>query len=298
MGFQMAGNLRKKMSPSATLHIFDVAGAACEIFVENFGNFGPVKIVGSSKEAAERSKTVISMVPNGQNARQVYLDEENGIIAASKDADRLMLECSTIEVTTTQEIGKEIMNAGTGFYVDTPVSGGVFGAEAGTLSFFCGFSADKESDLLAKRIWGTICWMGAPEKITFCGKLGTGLVSKIVNNYIGLSNIVVAAEGMAFGIRHGVDRNTLHKCMKGSSGDSWIMDNAQPVPGIIPHSASSHGFRPTFAPRMCVKDVSLAIKAAQEAGIDATMGEAALKVFKRTHEDPRTTVSSLVTPFA
>lgn len=288
----MAGNVRKKMPSSATLHVFDVVPAACERFVGSFGSFGPIEIARTSKEVAEQSQTVISMVPNGDNAKEVYLDPQNGVIAASKNADRLMLECSTIGVKVTQDIGKAVMDAGQGVYVDTPVSGGVAGAEAATLSFMVGFQASLRSDPLGKRIQEVISFMGAPDRITFCGDLGTGLVCKTVNNYIGLSNMVTAAEGMAFGIKHGVDKMTLYKCIKGSSGDSWVMDFAQPVPGIHAKSASTNGFRPTFTPRLCVKDVSLALEAAKETGIEASMGEAALKAFKKTNDDPRTTVSS------
>lgn len=290
MGFQMAGNVRKQMPPTATLHVFDVVHAACERFVESFSSFGAIRIASTSKEVAEKSRTLISMVPNGDNVRKVYLDQQNGILAAAENAERLMLECSTIEVKVSQDIGKEIMSAGLGLYVDTPVSGGVAGAQAATLSFMVGFGSTAQSDPQRKRIEEVIHYMGAPEKVTFCGNLGSGLVCKLVNNYIGLSNIVSTAEGMAFGIKHGIDKMTLYKCIKGSSGDSWVMDFAQPVPGIHANSPSTNGFRRTFAPRLCVKDVSLALKAAKETGIEGLMGEAALKIYQKTNVDPRTTV--------
>jgi 3-hydroxyisobutyrate dehydrogenase-like beta-hydroxyacid dehydrogenase len=289
MGFQMAGNVRKKMAETATLHIFDVNHAACHRFVDKFGGFGPIKIARSSKEVAYKSVTVISMLPMDQHARAVYLDKEAGVIAAPSNPNRLILECSTIGITTTQEIGEQIQTAGLGTYVDTPVSGGVGGAEAGTLSFFCGHSGVKDS--VVKRIRYAISWMGASERIHFCGHLGAGLASKIVNNYIGLSNIAVAAQGMAFGLRHGIDKEILYKCIKGSSGDSWVMDFAQPVPGILAKCASSNGFRAGFTPRLCVKDISMGIKAAKQVGIDATMGEIALKIFEKADQDLRTTVS-------
>ncbi|KAL6245332.1 hypothetical protein RBB50_008107 [Rhinocladiella similis] len=292
MGFQMAGNTRKHMTASATLHIFDVVPEACERFIKKFGSFGPISIAHTSKEVAEKSQTVISMVPNGGNAQEVYLDPQNGVIAATEQIDRLMLECSTIEVKVSQDIGKSVMDAGQGVYVDAPVSGGTAGAAAGTLSFMVGFPPMTGADPLRRRVQDVLNFMGAPERVTFCGSLGAGLVCKTVNNYIGLSNIVTAAEGMAFGIKHGVDKMTLYKSIKGSSGDSWVMDNAQPVPGIHAKSASTNGFRQTFAPRLCVKDVSLALEAAKDSGIEVSMGEAALKVFQRTNDDPRTTVSS------
>lgn len=292
MGFPMAGNIRKRMPPSATLHIFDVSESASQNFVRKFGSWGKVEIARSPKEVAEKCRTVISMVPSGKEARNIYLDIEQGIIAARKDAERLLLESSTIEVSTAQEICREIGNAGNGFYVDAPVSGGVAAAEAAALSFFCGLSGHKGSNPFNHRAWDTICYMGASERVTFCGNIGAGLVCKITNNYICLSNVVAAAEGMAFGIKHGVDKVTLYNCIRGSTGDSWVINNIPPSPGVIPRSPSSNGFRPTFTPGLCVKDISLGIQAAHETGIEASMGETALKIFKKTHEDPRTTVSS------
>lgn len=291
MGFQMAGNIRKRMPPSATLHVFDVVPASCGKFVKSFGSFGRIEIAQTSKEVAEKSHTLISMIPNGHNAKEVYLDQHNGIIAAPRDEDRLMLDCSTIEVKVSRDIGETLMNAGLGVYVDAPVSGGVAGAETASLSFMVGFEENARTEPAGRRIQEVIGYMGTPERMTFCGRLGTGLVCKTVNNYIGLSNMVTAAEGMAFGMKQGVDKMILYKCIKGSSGDSWVMDFAQPVPGIHAKSASTNGFRPTFAPRLCVKDVSLALQAAKESGIEGSMGKAALKAFERTNDDPRTTVS-------
>ncbi|KIX99559.1 uncharacterized protein Z520_05135 [Fonsecaea multimorphosa CBS 102226] len=290
MGFHMAGNIRSKMDRSSTLHIFDVNNASCQDFVHKFGDLGPVRIAKSSKEVAEASKTVLSMVPMDQHCRAVYLDPETGVIAARADQDRLILECSTISIATAQEVGKAVMEAGRGRYIDTPVSGGVGGAEAGSLSFFIGYpNAATDNDPLVQHIKTVIGWMGAAERINFCGFLGGGLVSKIANNYMGLCNLAAAAQGMAFGIRHGMNPETLFRCIKGSSGDSWILNFSPPVPGVVAKSAASNGFRAGFRPSLCVKDVSLAIKAAREVGINATMGEMALKEYERADQDPRTT---------
>lgn len=292
MGFQMAGNVRKKMSSSTTLHIFDVNNEACKNFETQFSGYGPVNIAASSKELASRSSTVISMVPMDEHAQSVYLDPSTGVIAANPDDNRLILECSTINIATTQDIGRQIMKAGVGHYIDTPVSGGVRGAEAGTLSFFLGHSVFTDST--GRRASEIVSWMGAAERINFCGSLGDGLVCKIVNNYIGLTNLGVAAEGLAFGLRHGVEKDVLYNCIKGSSGDSWILNFSNPVPGMVPESASSKGFKAGFTSRLCAKDIKLGIKAAQRVGIDPKMGEISMKYFEEADQDPKTTVSSLV----
>lgn len=288
MGFNMAANVRERMASSATLWIFDLNLVACRRFVERFHSFGHIEITTSAKELACRSAVVISMVPMDDHVRTVYLNEHLGIIAATPDKNRLFLECSTIDITTTQEIGRKIIKEAVGTYIDAPVSGGVAGAKAGTLSFFCGCTEADEA--LTRRVKNIVAWMGAPDRINFCGDLGSGLVCKIVNNHIGLSNMVVAAQGMAFGIRHGVDKTKLWQSIKGSSGDSWVMEFAQPVPGIIESSPSSNGFKPGFTTQLCVKDISLGLKAAQEVGIDASMGKAALKIWEKAAKDPHTSV--------
>lgn len=293
MGFHMAANVRKKMPPSATLYVFDVDTEACKRFQSSSEHHGPIKIVNTAKELASQSSTVISMVPMDQHAQAVYLDPEHGIIAASKDSNRLLLECSTINVTTTQDIGQKIKGAGIGIYVDTPVSGGVRGAEAGTLSFFLGYDDASSDDPVRKRIFDTVAWMGAADRINFCGGLGLGLVCKITNNYIGLTNIVVAAEGLAFGMKHGVDKGILYRCVKASSGDSWALNFSNPVPGVIPESASSNGFKAGFTSRLCAKDIGLALQAAREVGIQPRMGEVSLKYYEEADKAPRTTVSPL-----
>ena len=124
MVYQMAGNLRKKTPASTTLYVNDVDEAICDRFARDFDSFGPVQVVESAKEAASNAKTVVSMVPATRHVQAVYLDENTGIINAPKDSERLLLECSTIDIDSTKEIGLRIMAAGLGAYVDAPVSVG------------------------------------------------------------------------------------------------------------------------------------------------------------------------------
>jgi 3-hydroxyisobutyrate/3-hydroxypropionate dehydrogenase len=292
MGFHMAANVRKKMPASSTLHVFDVNQAACNRFVEQHSHYGPVRIASSSKALAEASDLIISMVPMDKHAEAVYLDPESGVIASPHSSTRLVLECSTISVEMTRKIGKKIMDAGIAHFIDTPVSGGIWGAEAGTLSFFCGHPDASKTTDTGKRVLTTLGYMGASERITFCGNLGAGLVTKIVNNYIGLTNLAVAAQGLAFGLRHGVDADTLYECVKGGTGDSWIMRTIPPVPGLSLKSPASKGFKPGFTAQLTAKDIGLAIDAAHQVGIDPSLGEVAVKMFQEAAEDPRTKASS------
>lgn len=122
MGYAMASNIRKKMDKSATLYINDVNASACTRFKDEYSSYGPIEIVSTAREAADNAKVVVSIVPAAKDVKTVYLDEKDGVIAASKDDERVSCECSTIDVKSTREVGEKLKAAGMGTYVDTPVS--------------------------------------------------------------------------------------------------------------------------------------------------------------------------------
>ena len=115
-------NVRKKMPKTATLFVNDISMDVCDRFKSAAAEFGLVVPVKTAKEAAESSDTLISMVPGPKDVRAVYLTQESGVIAARPNDRRLMLECSTIDSQTTRDVGEELMKAGLGTYIDTPVS--------------------------------------------------------------------------------------------------------------------------------------------------------------------------------
>ena len=122
MGYGMATNIRKKLSKNATMFVNDVNHSACERFAEENSSYGSIKIVSTAKDTASKAPVLISIVPASQHVRQVYLDQENGVVATTPGENRLILECSTIDVETTREVGKAIMDKGIGRYIDAPVS--------------------------------------------------------------------------------------------------------------------------------------------------------------------------------
>jgi 3-hydroxyisobutyrate dehydrogenase-like beta-hydroxyacid dehydrogenase len=122
MGFAMAMNIRKKIPASSTLYINDINAAACERFRAEYSSFGPVEIVATAREAAENANVLISIVPGGADVKTVYLDGRNGVIAATKNDERLLLECSTIDVESTKEVGRRLEEEELGIYIDAPVS--------------------------------------------------------------------------------------------------------------------------------------------------------------------------------
>jgi 3-hydroxyisobutyrate dehydrogenase len=122
MGYGMARNIRKRMHPTATLYMYDVSRSVCERFAQEMRGIGHCTIVDSPREAAESSQTVISIVPGAKEVRQVYLDPATGVIAAARNIDRLILECSTVDSQSSRDVAEELLLAGAGTYVDTPVS--------------------------------------------------------------------------------------------------------------------------------------------------------------------------------
>lgn len=234
---------------------------------------------------------MLSSLPSTKIVRAVYLDAENGVIAASKDSERLILECSTIEIEATQEIGRTVIEAGVGQFVDTTVSGGVWGANSGTLSFMVGHAKPTEGDAIGQRIFEALSLVGMPSKIRFCGGLGMGQVAKIAHNYVCLCHNLVASEGMALGMRYGIDKKALWECMTDGSADSWVQHYEQPVPGIVPEAPSSNGYRRAFGAQLSLKDLGIAIEAAKRVDLQPTVGEVAFRAFQRVDEDPRTKVS-------
>jgi 3-hydroxyisobutyrate dehydrogenase len=122
MGYAMASNIRQKIPSTSTLYINDINDSACTRFQSEHSSQGPIEIVSSAREAAENAKVLISIVPGAEDVKKVYLDAGNGVIAARKDEERIMLECSTIDVASTKEVGNKLMEKGLGVYIDAPVS--------------------------------------------------------------------------------------------------------------------------------------------------------------------------------
>lgn len=129
--------------------------------------------------------------------------------------------------------------------------------------------------------------MGESRKIFWCGALGTGVAAKISNNYIAVSTITAISEAMAIGIRSGVDPTLLHEIIHHSTGQSWMLDNMQPVPDVLPQAASSNGYNVTFSQDIMVKDLALGVSAGEAVGIEPSIARAALEVSREAAQNPK-----------
>jgi 3-hydroxyisobutyrate dehydrogenase len=260
MGGPMAANLVKAGHRVAG---FDVVPAALEAAVAQ-----GVTAIRSAREAAA-APIVITMLPAGRQVREVYT-KENGIIEAAPEA-ALLIDCSTIDVATAREVHGAAAAAGRAM-LDAPVSGGVAGAAAGTLTFMAGGAADAvaRAKPVLEAMGRTIVHAGGP---------GNGQAAKVCNNMILGISMIAVAEAFSLGEKLGLDAKTFFDITSKASGSCWAMLNHLPVPGIVETSAANRDFKPGFAAAMMVKDMTLSQEAASQAGAATPLGAAATALY-------------------
>lgn len=230
-----------------------------------------VTAASSGADAATGVEILITMVPMGKHVKAVYLGE-NGVIAAADDGT-LLIDCSTIDVATAREVHAIAGEAGFDM-VDAPVSGGVGGAEAGTLTFMVG-----GSDAAFARAEPVLEAMGG--KIVHAGGPGNGDAAKICNNMmLGISMIGIG-EVFALGRRLGLDDQKLFDIVSTSSGRCWSIDTYCPVPGPVPSSPANRDYEGGFATALMLKDVLLSQEAATDVGLDTPLGAHAAKIYSK-----------------
>ena len=260
MGSLMARNL---IRAGHSLKVYDLSEEAVNFVVQS-----GAKAASSVKDAATGVDFVVTMLPVGANVRAVFLDE--GVIAAA-DRGTVLIDSSTIDVDTARAVHAAAAEHGFAM-LDAPVSGGVAGADAATLTFMCG--GDKAVFQKALPLL-----QGMGKNIVFCGGAGFGQVTKICNNMVAGVTTLAVAEAFVMGEKLGVSRQTLYDVMSTSSAGSFVLSKMCPVPGPVPGSASSNGFKPGFATKLMLKDLRLSQAAAQMAETATPLGAAATAAF-------------------
>ncbi|HTZ80714.1 MAG TPA: 3-hydroxyisobutyrate dehydrogenase [Stellaceae bacterium] len=262
MGGPMAVNLVKA---GHAVTGFDMVPAALEGFVNNGG-----RIARSGAIAARDAEFIITMLPAGPHVREVYLGE-GGLLAAAK-LGALLIDSSTIDVETARAVSEAVGERGFEM-LDAPVSGGVGGAAAGTLTFMVGGSApafERGRPILEK--------MG--KTIVHAGPAGNGQAAKICNNMILGISMVAVCEGFQLAERLGLDTQKLFDISSKSSGQCWSMTNYCPAPGPVPAAPSNRDYQPGFTAEMMLKDLKLAQQAAQASGAATPLGAEAAALFQ------------------
>jgi 3-hydroxyisobutyrate dehydrogenase len=186
--------------------------------------------------------------------------------------DRLFIDCSTIDPASSREVANAVHTTQQGKFVDAPMSGGVVGATAGTLTFMLG-----SPESLVLRVEPILLMMG--KKVLHCGAQGAGLSGKLANNYLLAINNIATAEAMNLGIKWGLDAKTLGNLINISTGKCWPSEVNNPVKGVVQGSPASRDYSGGFGISLMKKDLALAIKAAAEAGARLELGDRAKEVY-------------------
>ena len=223
-------------------------------------------IAGSAAEAVAEAEVVVTMLPAGRHVLSVHAD----IVPAAK-AGTLFIDSSTIDVESARKAHAIAAEAGM-LSVDAPVSGGVGGAEAGTLTFMAGGS--KEAFARAGPVLAPMAG-----KVVHCGEAGAGQAAKICNNMILGISMIGVGEAFVLAEKLGLSHQALFDVASTSSGQCWSLTTYCPVPGPVPTSPANRDYQPGFAAALMLKDLKLAQEAAQKAGAVTPLGAEAAQLY-------------------
>jgi 3-hydroxyisobutyrate dehydrogenase len=258
MGGLMAANLIKA---GRDLRGFDLDPRLCAE-AEAQG----VRATSSAQAAAQGAAAIITMLPAGGAVLAVWKE-----LLRCVEQDALFMDCSTIDIASAREAHRLAAEAGRAS-IDAPVSGGVAGAKAGTLTFMCGGSTaafQTARPLLAQ--------MG--EKIIHCGEGGLGQAAKICNNMMLGATMIATCEAFALAERLGLSDKTLFDVASVSSGQSWSLTHYCPAPGVLPTAPASRDYQPGFMTALMLKDMRLAEAAAAQVGLPTPLAALAAEIY-------------------
>jgi L-serine 3-dehydrogenase (NAD+) len=254
MGLPMVANLLKA---GYRVHAYDVRHEAVEAAVGQ-----GALAAESAADATSRAEAVVTMVPNSPEVEAAYLGPK-GVLDGARSG-QIAVDMSTIDPATTRKVGARLEAVGVRM-LDAPVSGGVPGAVAGTLTIMVG--GDPAVVAQARALLGA---MG--KNVIHVGPLGAGEVAKICNNLMAGVAMIAAAEAFTIGMRAGVDPKILHDVIRTSSGNCWAIEHNCPVAGLVPKAASNLDFAAGFMTDLMAKDLSLARAAARDLGVPCFTG--------------------------
>lgn len=261
MGGPMAANLVKA---GHQVTVFDLVPAAVEALVAEGASSAD-----TVEEAAKGVDFIVSMLPASKHVEGLYIDG-TGLLDLI-DKNTVVIDSSTIASEAAQRVGQEAANRGITM-VDAPVSGGVGGAKAGTLSFIVGGS--KEGFETVKPILEA---MG--KNIFHAGESGAGQVAKVCNNMMLAILMAGTTEAIGMGVKNGLDPAVLSDIMSKSSGNNWALQVYNPYPGVMEAAPASNGYQGGFMVDLMAKDLGLAFDTAVKSGCSIPMGATARNLF-------------------
>jgi 3-hydroxyisobutyrate dehydrogenase len=260
MGGPMAANLVKSGDQVVG---FDVIAAA-----RDAGAQSGIAIAASAQACVETADIVVTMLPAGDHVRSVWSE----VLPAAK-AGALFIDCSTIDVTNARAAHKLAAERGIAA-LDAPVSGGVGGAKAATLTFMVGGAAEafaRGKPVLER--------MG--KRVVHCGDAGNGQAAKICNNMILGASMIAVSEAFVLGEKLGLSHQALFDVASASSGQCWSLTSYCPVPGPVPTSPANNSYKPGFAAALMLKDLNLARAAADAVHVKTAIGAHAAQIYEQ-----------------
>lgn len=265
MGAPMAENLLKA---GFSVQVFDLVKEA----VDQLADKGAVAS-DSIEQAVKGAQTVITMLPAGEHVRAVYLGDHSGGVGLLNliEENTFLIDSSTIDPESARIVAAQAASKGFEF-VDSPVSGGVAGAKAGTLTFIVGGtdSAFSKAEQILKH-------MG--KNIFHAGKAGDGQMGKICNNLMLGILMSGTCEALNLGIDNGLDPKVLSNIMLQSSGRNWALELYNPCPGVMDNAPASKQFQPGFMSKLMLKDLGLGLDAAAKSQSSVPMGALARNLY-------------------
>ena len=266
MGLPMAKNLVKA---GHDITGFDLVEGQLTELVKSGG-----KVSENLNDTLKNSEVVITMLPSGKHVKSVYLGEE-GIIKNSP-AGLLLIDSSTIDVESAREV-EEVANKSDLKMLDAPVSGGVTGAEAGTLTFMVG--GDEGAFEKGKELLDI---MGG--NVIHAGQAGNGQVAKICNNMLLAISMIGTSEAFNLAERLGLDSQTFYDISSTASGQCWSMTSYCPVPGPVPSSPANNNYKPGFSSALMLKDLRLSQEASKITNVGTPLGAHSTKIYEKMEE--------------
>ena len=263
MGAPMAGNL---LRAGHRLRGYDLSPLACEA-----AQTAGLDIAASAADAARNADVAITMLPAGKHVAACYAE-----LLPAAPPGALFMDCSTIDVTAARAAHAAARQAGMAS-LDAPVSGGVGGAQAGTLTFMVGGAAEAYAS--AEPLLGA---MG--QRVVHCGEAGAGQVAKLCNNMILGVSMIAVAEAFVLAEQLGLSHQALFDVASTASGQCWSLTSYCPVPGPVPAAPANRDYAPGFATALMLKDLTLAHEAASAAGVRTELGEHARAIYARFAE--------------
>ena len=272
IGFVGLGNMGSKMVINLLQANYEVIGYDInEEFIDKLIPNGIHK-ASSLNDITDDVDVIITMLPNGEVVKKVF-----ETIIGNLKPDTLLTDCSTIDVQTAKDLHKMCSDKNL-LSLDAPVSGGVGGAENGTLTFIVGGN-EKAYNLMLPlfEVMG--------KKSVLCGPASSGQAAKACNNMLLATTMIGVGEAFNLGENLGLDLKKLFDVLSTSTGNCWSINTYCPIEGVGPNSPADNNFQPGFSGNLMLKDLTIALKAIKDTNTSAPFGTKSQENFKRMIND-------------